>query len=213
MLRSVATAPHAWAMVEVDMLAVSRARDALQRDWQSREGSELTYLPFILEVVARALREHPLLNATWDGDHVVLKRRINLGIAVATEQGLFVPVIHDADQQSMVGIARALRELVRKARAGTLALPDIQQGTFTVNNTGALGSIASQPIINQPQAAILTTEGIVPRAVVLGGESIAIRPIMNMCCSFDHRVLDGADVLRFLKLVKQRLESLQAAAV
>ncbi len=207
MVRSLATAPHAWGMVEVDMTEVARLRDRVQADWRKREGFELTYLPFVLKAVAEALREHPVLNATWDQDHVVLKKRIHLGIAVATDTGLFVPVIRDADQLSLVGLARALRALVQKARAGKLTLEDVQGGTFTVNNTGALGSILSQPIINQPQAAILTTEAVVKRPVVLENDAIAIRQMMNLCCSFDHRVLDGAQALRFLNAVKRRLES------
>jgi len=210
MVRSVQTSPHAWSMIEVDMTEVARVRAAGQADWQRREGSELTFLPFVLKAVAEALREHPMLNATWDRDHVVLKRRINLGIAVATEDALLVPVLKDADQMSLVGLARAVRTLVQRARAGKLTLDDVQGGTFTVNNTGALGSILSQPIINQPQAAILTTEAIVKRPVVVEGDAIAIRSMMYACCSFDHRVVDGAQVLRFMQAVRRRLEAYRA---
>jgi 2-oxoisovalerate dehydrogenase E2 component (dihydrolipoyl transacylase) len=207
MVRSLQTSPHAWSMVEVDMTEIGRLRSLLQSEWSAREGFELTYLPFVLKAVAEALREHRTLNATWAEDHVVLKRRINLGIAVATEDALIVPVLKDADQLSLVGLARALRGLVQKARAGKLSVEEVRGGTFTVNNTGSLGSILSQPIINQPQAAILTTEAIVKRAVVLAGDAIAVRAMMNLCCSFDHRVLDGAQALRFLGAVKRRLES------
>ena len=192
------------------MTQVARRRQALQADWQAREGFELTYLPFVLKAVAEALREHPIVNSTWDRDHVVLKRRINLGVAVATEDALLVPVIKDADQMSLIGLARALRAVVQKARSGKLSLDDVQGGTFTVNNTGALGSVLSQPIINQPQAAILTTEAIVRRPVVLDDDAIAIRSMMNLCCSFDHRILDGAQALRFLNAVKRRLEAYRA---
>jgi 2-oxoisovalerate dehydrogenase E2 component (dihydrolipoyl transacylase) len=194
-------------MVEVDMTEVGRLRTSLQPEWTAREGFELTYLPFVLKAVAESLREHPGLNATWSVDHVILKRRIHLGIAVATEDALIVPVVKDADQLSLVGLARALRSVVQKARAGKLSVDEVRGGTFTVNNTGSLGSILSQPIINQPQAAILTTEAVVKRLVILPGDAIAIRAMMNLCCSFDHRVIDGAQTLRFLNAVKRRLES------
>src|SRR5206468_1400830 len=136
MVRSVQTAPHAWGMVEVDMTEIVRLRQAGQTEWRRRESFELTFLPFVLKAVAEALREHRVINATWDRDHVVLKRRINLGIAVATDDALLVPVIKDADQMSLIGLARALRQVVQRARAGKLTLDDVQGGTFTVNNTG-----------------------------------------------------------------------------
>jgi 2-oxoisovalerate dehydrogenase E2 component (dihydrolipoyl transacylase) len=137
----------------------------------------------------------------------VLKRRVNIGIAVAIQDGLVVPVIRDADQKSIAGLAHAVRDLVQRARGGRLGLDDIQGGTFTVNNTGALGSIASGPIINQPQAGIITMEAIVKRPVVLADDAIAIRSIMNSCLAFDHRITDGAEALRFLQSVKRRVEA------
>jgi 2-oxoisovalerate dehydrogenase E2 component (dihydrolipoyl transacylase) len=191
----------------VDVTSLARVREALLADWQQREGFELTYLPFFLKAVVESLREHPILNASWGGDQIVLKRRINVGIAVAVEAGLVVPVIQDADQRSIAGLAHAVRDLAIRARAGKLALSDLQGGTFTVNNTGALGSIMSQPIINQPQAAIVTMEAIVKRPVVVADDALAIRSMMNVCLSFDHRILDGAQALRFLQAVKRRLEA------
>jgi 2-oxoisovalerate dehydrogenase E2 component (dihydrolipoyl transacylase) len=168
---------------------------------------ELTYLPFMIKAVVDSLKEHPTLNATWGGDKIVLKKRINLGIAVAAPHGLVVPVIHNADLVSIAGLARAARDLVTRARQNKLTLPDVQGGTFTLNNTGALGSIVSQPIINYPQAAILTTEAIQKRAVVRD-DAIAIRSMMNLCLSFDHRINDGAAVSTFLQAVRRRLEAM-----
>ena len=168
---------------------------------------DLTYLPFIIKAVVESLKEHPTLNATWGGDKIILKKRINLGIAVAAPQGLTVPVIHDADRMRIAELAHAIQDLVQRARQNKLTLDDVHGGTFTLNNTGALGSIISQPIINHPQAAILTTEAIQKRPVVRD-DAIAIRSIMNLCISFDHRVNDGAETSGFLQTVKTRLESI-----
>ena len=207
MVRSVSQIPHAWSMVEVDVSGLVARRAAVRSDFEQREGVDLTYLPFIIRVVAESLRENPTLNAAWGGDKIVLKRRINLGIAVAAPTGLIVPVIHDADRLSIVGLAHALRDLTQRARQNRLTLEDVQQGTFTLNNTGALGSTVSQPIINHPQAAILTTEAIQKRPVVIN-DAIAIRAMMNLCMSFDHRINDGAEASGFLQSVKGRLEAI-----
>ncbi|MDP8922494.1 MAG: 2-oxo acid dehydrogenase subunit E2 [Chloroflexota bacterium] len=206
MVRSVQTSPHAWSMVEIDVTRLVKLRASLVERWKAREGFELTYLPFFVKAVVEALRENPILNARWSDQGAVLKKRINIGIAVAIDNGLVVPVIRDADQKSISGIAREIRELATRARGGRLTMDDLQGGTFTVNNTGALGSIASGPIINQPQAGIITMEAIVKRPVVTDDDAIAIRSMMNSCLSFDHRVLDGAEVLRFLQSVKRRME-------
>jgi 2-oxoisovalerate dehydrogenase E2 component (dihydrolipoyl transacylase) len=207
MVHSRQTAPDAWGVVEVDVTGLVKARELLLGDWQRREGFELTYLPFFVKAVVESLREHPLLNSAWGEDQIVVKKRIHIGIAVAIEAGLVVPVIRDADQKSIAGLAHAIRDLAVRARANRLSPDDLQGGTFTVNNTGALGSILSQPIINQPQAAIITSEAIVKRPVVLPDDAIAIRSMMNVCLTFDHRVLDGAIALRFLQSVKRRLEA------
>ena len=137
----------------------------------------------------------------------MLKKRIHIGIAVAVSNGLVVPVVRDADQKSIAGLALAIREVVTRAREGRLTMDDLTGGTFTVNNTGALGSIASGPIINQPQAGIITMEAIVKRPIVTDDDAIAIRSMMNACLSFDHRVVDGAEALRFLQSVKRRVEA------
>lgn len=207
MVRSVSQIPHAWSTVEVDVSGLVARRAAVRSDFEQRNGVDLTYLPFIIKVVAESLRENPTLNATWGGDKIILKRRINLGIAVAAPTGLIVPVIHDADRLSIAGLAHALRDLTQRARQNRLTLEDVQQGTFTLNNTGALGSTVSQPIINHPQAAILTTEAIQKRPVVVN-DAIAIRAMMNLCMSFDHRINDGAEASGFLQSVKGRLEAI-----
>jgi len=207
MVRSVQTAPHAWGMVEVDVTRLVKLRAGLLDAWRTREGYELTFLPFFIKAVVEALRENPTLNARWSDQGVVLKRKIHIGIAVAVPNGLVVPVIRDADQKSIAGLATSLRDLVIRAREGRLTMDDLTGGTFTVNNTGALGSIASGPIINQPQAGIITMEAIVKRPVVTEDDAIAIRSMMNACLSFDHRVTDGAEALRFLQSVKRRVEA------
>jgi 2-oxoisovalerate dehydrogenase E2 component (dihydrolipoyl transacylase) len=154
-----------------------------------------------------ALKEQPTLNSVWDGDRIILRKQINVGIAVDLEEGaLVVPVIRNADELNIVGLARRIDDVVKRARNKQLGTEDISGGTFTVNNPGALGSIASTPIINHPQAAILQAEAVVKRPVVMD-DAIAIRSIMNLEVSFDHRILDGGVALRFLNAVKGRLEA------
>ena len=206
MARSSREIPAAWSMLEVDVTRLVRTRDALKAAFEERHGVPLTYLPFAAGAVAAVLREHPRLNARWDDGHITLNNRVNLAIAVATEAGLMVPVLRDADTLTIAGIAAELRRLSDGARAGTLGIDDVQGGTFTLNNTGALGSVVSVPIINHPQAAIMTTEAIVKRPVVVEGDAIAVRSMMNLCLTFDHRVCDGAEAAAFLSAVKARLE-------
>jgi 2-oxoisovalerate dehydrogenase E2 component (dihydrolipoyl transacylase) len=205
MVRSASQIPHAWSAVEVDVTPLVALRAQVRASFEAREGVELTYLPFVIKAVVEALKEYPTLNATWGGDKIVVKRRINLGIAVAAPQGLVVPVVHDADRRSIAGLARAARDVIQRARQNKLTLEDVHGGTFTLNNTGALGSVVSKPIINYPQAAILTFEAIQKRAVVRD-DAIAIRSMMNLCLSFDHRINDGAQAGGFLQAVKRRLE-------
>ena len=205
MVKSATEIPHAWSMVEADVSGLVARRESTKEEFQRREGITLTYLPFVIKAVVETLKEHPMLSSTWGGDKIIVKKRVNMGIAVAALEGLVVPVIRDPDALSIAGLARAAGDLTAKAREGKLSLPEVQGGTFTLNNTGALGSIASQPIINYPQAAILTTEAIQKRPVVVG-DAIAIRSMMNLCLSFDHRIIDGAQAGAFLKLVKDRLE-------
>ena len=206
MVRSASQIPHAWSMVEVDINGLVALRNRERDAFRQREGINLTYLPFALKAVAGALKDNPTLNASWGDDHIVLKRRINLGIAVAAPTGLVVPVIHDADRLSIAGLAHAIDDLAGRARSGALRLEDVRGGTFTVNNTGALGSSISGPIINHPQAGILTTEAVQQRPVVIN-DAIAIRWMMNLCLSFDHRINDGEESGAFLQSVKRRLEA------
>jgi len=163
---------------------------------------------FFIKAVAESLKEHPILNSQWAGDQIILKREINISVAVATETALAVPVIKGADRLSIAGLCHAIADVAARARAGKLTLEDVTGGTFTVNNTGAFGSILSQPIINYPQAAILSFEAITKTPVVLENDAIAIRSIMNICLSIDHRILDGLAAGRFLQAVRARLESM-----
>ena len=207
MVRSASEIPAAWSITEVDASGLVRRREAVKDAFRQREGVNITYLAFVVKAVAQSLKENPLLNSSWDGDAILLKKRVNIGIAVAAPDGLVVPVIRDADTLSVAGIAKRVADLTARARQGRLGVDDVQFGTFTLNNTGALGSIASQPIINHPQAAILTTEAIVKRPVVVG-DAIAILSMMNICLTFDHRIMDGAEASAFTNAVKRRLEAI-----
>ncbi len=207
MVRSATQIPQAWTLVEVDVSGLVARRQAIRDDFRERESINITYLPFVMKAVAESLKENPLLNSSWDGDAILYKRRINIGIAAAAPDGLVVPVVHDADTMSVAGLARKIDDLTVRARRGQLRLEDVQGGTFTLNNTGVLGSVLSQPLVNFPQAAILTTEAIVKRPVVVG-DGIAIRSMMNLCMSFDHRIMDGAEASSFINSVKRRLESI-----
>ena len=205
MVRSLATSPHAWTLQEVDVTNLVRYRDAEKESYKARHGAALTYLPFVVQIVCDVIKQYPWLNSTWTDDGVVLKRYINMGIAVSIPDGLIVPVLKDADQRGFTDLVRALNDLIERARTKQLKPDDVHGGTFTLNNTGATGSVASQPIINQPQAAILTTESIVKRPVVIN-DAIAVRQMMNMCLTFDHRIVDGMMAGQFLSAVKKRLE-------
>lgn len=211
MTRSVSQIPEAWSSMEVDMTNIMAARERAKDDFERREGARLTPLAFALKAVAESLNANPIVNSTWADDAIVLKGRINLGVAIATERGLLVPVIPDTDRLSVAELAKAVDVLASKARANRLDISDVQGGTFTVNNTGALGSVTGKGIINHPQAAILNTESIVKRPVIIG-DAIAIRSMMNICLTFDHRIMDGREAGAFLADVKRRLESLDPSA-
>ena len=210
MVKSATLIPHAWSQVEIDVSNMVHARGTVLTEFKENEGINLTYLPFVLKAVSQALKGNPLLNSSWQENQIILKKQINIGIAVAAKEGLVVPVIHDADLLSIAGLARKVHELSEKARTGKLSLNDVQGGSFTVNNTGVLGSNSSQPLINYPQAAIVTTEAIIKKPVVIN-DAIAIRSMMNMCLSFDHRIMDGREVGEFNMAVKSNIESITLA--
>ena len=206
MVRSVTEIPHAWSTVEVDVSGLVALRSSVRTEYEKNQGGSLTYLPFVIKAVVEALKDFPTMNATWGGDKIILKNRVNLGLAVAAPEGLIVPVIHNADQFSIAGLAAGANDLAERARTKKLTLDDVQGGTFTLNNTGALGSYVSGPIINYPQAGILTTETIQKRAMVID-DAIAIRSMMNLCLSFDDRINDGAEASVFLTAVKNKLQA------
>ncbi|PSR26671.1 MAG: branched-chain alpha-keto acid dehydrogenase subunit E2 [Sulfobacillus thermosulfidooxidans] len=207
MVRSKTTVPHAWLMMEVDVSGLVALREQLKEEFKAKEGVSLTYMPFMLRAVVQALKAVPEMNAQWNGDSIVMKKRINIGMATATDRGLVVPVIKDADQKNIVGLAKASQDLVKRARAGRLTMDDLTGGTFTVDNTGAIGTVLTYPIINAPEVGIITMESIVKRPVVIQ-DMVAIRPMMNICISFDHRVVDGAEAGKFVRLVKENLEAI-----
>ena len=203
MLRSLRTAPHCTTIVEADFSAVEAGRSALG----------LTYLPIVARCAVDALREFPALNATFEGDRLVRHADVNLGVAVSLgdEDGLIVPVVAQAQLVSAEGLGKRIADLARRARAGELTNDEVSGGTFTITNPGAFGAIAATPIINQPQVAILDLEAVVKRPVVVtderGADAVAIRPMANLCMSWDHRALDGALAARFLSAVKRNVES------
>jgi len=206
MRQSVSEIPHAWTSIEVDVTNLVALRNRWKDEFRKQEGVNLTYLPFLIKAVVSAIRDYPIMNSVWADDRIIVKRDINISLAVGTEDSVLTPVIRNADQKTIVGLAHEIHELARKTREGKLKLEDMQGGTFTVNNTGTFGSILSVPIINYPQAAILTMEAIVKRPVVVH-DMIAIRSMVNLCLSFDHRILDGVICGRFHQRVKENLES------
>ncbi len=201
--------PHAYVHVEVDVMGLVRLREAHKRDYRAREGISLSFVPFVMKAAVEALKRNPTFNATWIEQGLVAKRRINMGVAVAVDDGLIVPVIRDVDQLSINGINHAISDVAARARAKKLRLDDFGGGTFTVDNTGWFGSNLTMPILNVPEVAILTMEAITKRPVVVEtpqGDVIAIRPVMNMVIGIDHRANDGAQAGYFLRDVKGWLE-------
>ncbi|GLB58121.1 dihydrolipoamide acetyltransferase family protein [Cytobacillus sp. NCCP-133] len=207
MLRSKHEAPHAWTMMEVDVTNLVEYRNSIKGDFKQKEGFNLTFFAFFVKAVAQALKEFPQINSMWAGDKIIQKKDINISIAVATDDALFVPVIKAADEKTIKGIAREINDLAVKVRTGKLTSAEMQGGTFTVNNTGSFGSVQSMGIINYPQAAILQVESIVKRPVVMNNGMIAVRDMVNLCMSLDHRVLDGLVCGRFLQRIKEVLEN------
>ncbi len=212
MVESRRTSAHCTTITEVDLGAVVDARAEL-RDQMAARGVGLTYLAFVARAAVAALQRHPILNSSIEGDEIVHHDDVNLGIAVALETGLIVPVIERAQRLSLEGLAAAIEDLATRARGGNLEPDEVSGGTFTVTNPGRFGSVLATPIINQPQVAILDLEAVVKRPVVLeadAGDSIAIRPMTNLCMSWDHRALDGVEAARFLGEIKGSLEGWSA---
>jgi pyruvate/2-oxoglutarate dehydrogenase complex dihydrolipoamide acyltransferase (E2) component len=203
--------PVAYSTFEADMTGVVNVRASLAEAYKAREGVGLSFLPFVVKAVVEALHGHPDLNAHYTEAGLLRKRRINIGVAIAVDNGLIVPVIHDADQLSVNGLNRAIQDLAARARSNKLRLDDLQGGTFTVDNTGWFGSVLTIPIINPPEVCILTTEAVVKRPVVRetpDGDVIAVRSMMNMVAGYDHRATDGAQVGRFVRDVICWLEAI-----
>lgn len=207
MVQSKRTAAHVTTVFEVDMTKVVRYRE-LNKDAMKREGIHLTYLPFITLAAARALKEHPLLNASWTDEGIVQKNYITIGIAVSLEGGLIVPVIKDADKKDLLQLSKDIQDIAARARNKKLNLEDVQGGTFTITNYGLNGSLFGTPVILLPQVAILGVGAVVKRPVVID-DAIAIRSMMYLSLSFDHRVMDGANADAFLHKVKDILEGWQ----
>ncbi|MCM3747328.1 2-oxo acid dehydrogenase subunit E2 [Paenibacillus pasadenensis] len=206
MRQSVTEIPHGWMMIEVDVTNLVVLRSKLKDDFKKREGTNLTYLAFFIKAVVNAIKDFPIINSVWAVDKIIVKRDINISLSVGTEDSVVTPVIRNADQKNIAGLAHEIETLARKTRDGKLKLDDVQGGTFTVNNTGSFGAILTQPIINYPQAAIITFESIVKRPVVIN-DMLAVRSMANICLSLDHRILDGVICGRFLQRVKENLES------
>ncbi len=203
-------APHAYVQMEIDASRLVRLRESIKKAYQAKEGVGISYVPFVVKAAAEALKRNPTFNAVWTDQGLLAKRRITIGVAVAVDDGLIVPVVRDADTLSIHGLNLAIADVATRARANKLRLDDFGGGTFTVDNTGYLGTNLVMPILNVPEVGIVTMEAITKRAVVVSGEDgdvIAIRPIMNMVLGLDHRANDGAGGAAFLRDIKDWLES------
>ena len=205
MLLSKRTSAHVATVFEIDMTRIDQLRHKYRAAYEERSGVRLTYLPFILKATVDALKAFPVLNASIEGDNVLYRKDINLGIAVSLDWGLIVPVIHGADEKNVLGLARAVSDLADRARAKKLKVDEVQGGTFTITNPGVFGSLFGTPIINQPQVAILGI-GTIEKRPVVRDEAIAIRTMAYFCLSFDHRLVDGADADRFMAQLKKGLQ-------
>jgi 2-oxoglutarate dehydrogenase E2 component (dihydrolipoamide succinyltransferase) len=205
MVHTVHTAAHVGLYIEVDMFNVHRIRENSKNNFYRKEGIKLTFMPFISEAIVKTLKEFPLVNSSIEGDNIIIKHFINLGIAVDTEQGLIVPVIKNAESLNLTGISRAINDLAARARNRKLKPDEVSGGTFSISNFGVFGTKIGFPLINQPQVAILGVGGLEKRAIVVN-DAIAIRPMMDISLTFDHRIIDGALGARFLQRLKEHLE-------
>jgi 2-oxoglutarate dehydrogenase E2 component (dihydrolipoamide succinyltransferase) len=217
MVRSLATSAHTLVVIEVDYENVDKVRNANKEQFRQDEGTGLTYMPFIARSLVDAIREFPHTNASVGDDQLVVHRYVNLGIAVDMDyQGLIVPVVQDAETKRLRALAREIADLGRRAKAKKLSADEIAGGTFTITNAGGYGTLITGPIINQPQVAILSTDGVKPRPVAIavpgGGYGIAVHPVGNLALSWDHRAFDGAYASAFLARIKEILETRDWAA-
>lgn len=208
MVRSVRTSPHVYSFSEADLTHLVKYREAVKDAFFKQEGFKLTYTPFFVWAAARALRDFPLVNSSVEGNNILLKKDINIGIAVALEQGLIVPVVKNADTLTLVGVARACNDLAERARSKKLMPDEVQSGTFSITNLGSFGSLIGTPIISQPQVAILGV-GVIKKRVVVVNDAIAIRDIVYMSLGFDHRIIDGATGGMFLERVVKYLQEME----
>jgi 2-oxoglutarate dehydrogenase E2 component (dihydrolipoamide succinyltransferase) len=206
MVESRRTAAHVGSFMEVDFTKTARLRDELKGEFLSRDGVKLTFMPFIIKAVIEGIKRWPIINSSVWGDQIVYKKDINVGVAVALDWGLIVPVIRNADEKSLLGLARAVNDLGERARTKRLKPDEVQGGTFTITNPGSFGGLIGTPIINQPQVAILGV-GVIKKRPVVIDDAIAIRQIGILSLSFDHRVIDGAVADQFLAVVRDVIEA------
>lgn len=205
MVQSVNEIPHAWIMVEADVTNIVNLRNSVKNDFKQQEGISLSFFPFFAKAVVQAMKKNPKINTSWQDGNIVYHKDINLSIAVTTDENLFVPVIHNADNLSLAGLTKEINRLAKDVRSGSLSNADMQGGTFTLNNTGSLGSVQSMGIINHPQAAILQVESINKRIVPTKDGGFKTADMVNLCLSIDHRILDGQQAGQFLRDVKENL--------
>ena len=211
MLLSKRTSAHVSTVFEIDFTRIDQLRQKHRAAFEER-GVKLTFLPFVLKAVVDALSAFPVLNASIDGDSVVYRKDVNLGIAVALDWGLIVPVIHHADEKNVLGLARATADIAERARAKKLRVEEVQGGTFTITNPGVFGSLFGTPIINQPQVAILAL-GTIEKRPVVRDDAIAIRTMAYVALTFDHRLVDGADADRFMAQIKKTLQEFDESSL
>lgn len=210
MVQSVNEIPHAWLMVEADVTNLVQLRNSLKDEFKQQEDLSLSFFPFFAKAVIQALKKNPKINTSWDDGSIIYHKDVNLSIAVTTDEHLYVPVIQQADNYSIAGLAKEINRLAQEVRQGTLASKEMQGGTFTLNNTGTLGSVQSMGIINHPQAAILQIESINKRLVPTADGGFKVADMVNLCLSIDHRILDGQQAGKFLRDVKDNLAKYNA---
>ncbi len=210
MVQSVNEIPHAWLMVEADVTNLVQLRNSLKDEFKQQEGLSLSFFPFFAKAVIQALKKNPKINTSWDDGSIIYHKDVNLSIAVTTDEHLYVPVIQQADNYSIAGLAKEINRLAQEVRQGTLASKEMQGGTFTLNNTGTLGSVQSMGIINHPQAAILQVESINKLLVPTADGGFKVADMVNLCLSIDHRILDGQQAGKFLRDVKDNLAKYNA---